>query len=154
MENASKALIMAASVLIGVIIISVGVALFSSFSQFGTSTAEKIEEAKILEWNNNYLKYENSNMVTAHDIVSVTNHARQNNLSYELESQNKYDENTYYVQVQVGKDANFEKKTEEEKNKFLQENSLTQDNEVKYYTCSQVIVSKITKRVMFIKFEE
>ena len=34
MENASKALIMAAEVLIGVIIISIGVALFTIFSNY------------------------------------------------------------------------------------------------------------------------
>ena len=57
MENASKALIIAASVLAGVMIISVGVALFSTFSEFGKSTAEKVESDKIAQWNNTYLKY-------------------------------------------------------------------------------------------------
>ena len=154
MENASKALIMAASVLVGIMIISVGVALFNSFSGFGKSTTEKIEETKIAEWNNNYLKYEGLATITAHDIISVTNHAKQNNTNYDLQDQNKYDENSYYVQVQVGKEINFEKKTEEEKNEFLRENSLTEDNQTKYYSCAEIKLSNITKRVVYIRFEE
>ena len=57
MENASRALIMAASVLLGIMIISVGVALFNTFSEFSRDTLEKVDEKKITEWNNNYLKY-------------------------------------------------------------------------------------------------
>ena len=91
MENASKALIIAASVLVGVMIISVGVALFNSFSEFRRSTVQKVEDAKIAEWNNNYLKYygnytddngkEKPIQVTAHDIVSIANSAKQNNIN-------------------------------------------------------------------------
>lgn len=176
MENASKALLMAATVLVGVMIISVGVALFSSFSEFGTDTIEKMEQAKIDEWNNTYLKYYGVNTittiengkevdittpikVTAHDIVSVANNARQNNINYELENQNNYDENIYYVQVQVGKEKNFEKKTEKQKNEFLQQNALiidktTGETEKKYYICTEVKTSSVTKRVMYICFEE
>lgn len=167
MENASKALIMAASVLLGVMIISVGVALFTTFSDFSRETLEKVEEKNISEINNNYIKYYGNTMVveggkenerpiqvTAHDIVSVANLAKENNKNYELENQIKYNENTYYVQVQVGKETNFEKKTEQEKNIFLQENSLTQENNTKYYKCEEVKISDVTKRVMYIKFVE
>lgn len=167
MENASKALIMAASILLGLMIISVGVALFNTFSEFSRDTIEKVDEKKLAEWNNNYLKYygtmaveENGKYiskpieVTAHDIVSVANLAKQNNENYELENQSGYDENSYYVQVQVDKKNNFEKSTEQEKNKFLQENSLTDENETKYYKCSEVKISEVTKRVIYIKFVE
>lgn len=164
MENASKALIMAASVLLGVMIISIGVTLFKTFSDFGNATYQKVEDAKIDEWNSNYLKYygtitteENKNptpiQVTAHDIVSVSNHAKQNNINYEIENLNKYDDNSFYVQVDVDKETNFENKTEQEKNEFLKNNSLTAENKVKYYICKDVKISSVTKRVMYIKFE-
>lgn len=167
MENASKALIMAASILVGVMIISVGVALFNSFSEFSRSTVQKVEDAKIAEWNNNYLKYygnytddngkERPIQVTAHDIVSIANSAKQNNINYELDTQN-YNENTYYLQVQVKTDSHFESKTDEEKNKFLKENSLTKNNDntysTKYYMCTEVKVSEATKRVVYIKFDD
>ena len=47
MENASRALIMAASVLLGIMIISVGVALFNTFSEFSRDTLEKVDEKKL-----------------------------------------------------------------------------------------------------------
>lgn len=152
MENASKALIMAASILLGVMIISIGVALFTTFSNFSKSTLEKVEETKIADLNNNYLKYENGN-ATAHDIVSVANLARENNIKYEIQNQTRYDENTYYVQVKVDKIYNFEKLEEEEKNNFLKENSLNGE-ETKYYKCKEVKISNVTKRVMYIEFAE
>ena len=167
MENASKALIMATSVLLGLMIISVGVALFNTFSEFSRDTLSKVEEKNIAEFNNNYIKYYGNITtekngkeiskpieVTAHDIVSVANLAKQNNEKYELENQNTYNENTYYVQVKVEKENNFEKKSEQDKNKFLQENSLTEENETKYYKCKEVKISEVTKRVMYIEFLE
>lgn len=152
MENASKALIMAASVLLGIMIISIGVALFTTFSDFSKSTLQKVEDARLAELNNNYLKYQNG-YATAHDIVSIANLARQNNVKYELQDQAKYNENTYYVQVKVDKTYNFEKLEEEEKNKFLKENSLNGEN-TKYYKCDEVKISSVTKRVMYIEFSE
>lgn len=57
MENASKALIMAATGLLGLMIISVAVTLFNIFSDLGKDTIEKVENTRITEWNNTYLKY-------------------------------------------------------------------------------------------------
>lgn len=167
MENASKALIMAASVLVGLMIISIGVALFSSFSEFSKSTIEKVEETKISEWNQNYLKYYGKTtviedgkvetqdiLVTAHDIVTVANHARQNNEKYDLLSQTKPDKNTYYVQVNVGDISSFQNKTQDEKNEFLKNNTLKNDGQVKYYICTDYEISEVTKRVIWIEFKE
>lgn len=180
MENASKALIMAASVLLGVMIISVGVALFNSFSSFSRSTVEKTEEKKISEWNNNFLKYygtviigERSNgtyitepiRVTAHDIVSLANFAKQSNEDYQLTKDSSGNENTYYVQIVVNNGSktyyNFEALDDDEKEEFLKENSLVTlkledekiEKETKYYKCiKEPTVSPVTKRVMKIEF--
>lgn len=162
MENASRALMMAAGVLIGVMIISIGVALFTSFSGYGRQITENIDQTKIDEWNTNYLKYENSKEVTIHNIVSLANNAKQNNVKYELENEKTYNENSYYVQVDIGKQTNIEKLSEEEKNELLKANSLVADSEVKnnltykvkYYTCAEIKVSLVTKRVIYIRFEE
>ncbi len=186
MENASKALIMAASVLLGLMIISVGVALFNSFSDFSKTTLDKVEETKIAEWNNNFLKYYGTIStynqdtkqdiigpikVTAHDIVTIANLAKQNNEKYELNENNSGNKNTYYVQVVVKKVKiddkektflNFETLPDSDKNKILQENSViitSDDNgdkkaETKYYKCSkEPLVSDVTKRVYKIEFE-
>lgn len=118
MENASKALIMAATMLLGLMIISVGVALFQSFSDLGKDTIEKVENYKISEWNNTYLKYYGTTevqesekvlkkvpiQVTAHDIVSLINHARQyntNNFGEDVTKWPEKDEKYLYVQIDI-----------------------------------------------------
>lgn len=161
MENASKALIMAATVLLGVMIISVGVALFNTFSDFSSSTVEKMEEKQISEWNNTYLKYQGSTQVTAHDIISVINSAAQNNKNYFEDETNKIkyagNENYYYVKVSINgidKGTNAESWNEEEKMQFLKENSLTDENETMYFKCTNVNISSATKRVYSITFSK
>ena len=100
MENASKALILAASFLVGLIVISIMVVLFSSFGNTGTQIMQSIENTKIGEWNNNFLKYVGTNSttvngqqvelpiyLTAYDIISLANKARQANIDNELDVQ-------------------------------------------------------------------
>lgn len=157
MENASKALLIAASVLLGVMILSVASVLFNSFSSSGKEIVEKMDEKQIAQWNNNYLKYVNTNKITAHDIVTVINHAQENNkLYFEENMPNGYNENSYYVQVDIGKNRNVEKWTEQRKNDFIKNNLLNTDNYTKYFKCtdSDCKISAITKRVIYIRFEE
>lgn len=162
MENASKALIMAATVLLGVMIISVGVTLFKTFSDFSAETTQKMQEKQISEWNNTYLKYQGSTEVTAHDIISIINSAAQNNKNYFEDETNKTqyanNENYYYVQVSINGIAgmngmNAENWTEETKMEFLKQNSLTDKNKTKYFECTDVKISSVTKRVYKITFK-
>lgn len=166
MENASKALIMAAEVLIGVIILSIGAALFVIFSNYSKTTTEEIEATQIAEFNNNFLKYEGKE-VTAHDIISLANFARENNIKYELENQDGYKDGTYYVQIDVKSvKSKLEKVSDEAfKNNFIDKNTLVYGSDgkpeldlegqpiIKKYTC-KVQMSSITKRVMFVEFTE
>lgn len=157
MENASRALLIAASVLLGVMILSVASVLFSSFSSSGKEIVAKMDERQLSEWNNNYLKYVNTNEITAHDIVTVINQAQENNKKYFEENMpSGYDENSYYVQVDIGLIKNVEKWNEQRKNEFLKENSLGTDNYTKYFKCldTDYKISSATKRVMYIKFRE
>ena len=79
MENASKALIMAASILISVMILSTAVMLVRMFGNFGNETAEKLYANKLQEFNAQFTKHINTK-VTAHDIVTLANLAYQNNI--------------------------------------------------------------------------
>ena len=94
MENASKALIMAAEILIGVMIISAGVYLFNTFGRYSADATKKIEQAQIDTFNDQFLKYYGSvtkydetkqkDVVepvkcTIHDIVNLANLAKKNN---------------------------------------------------------------------------
>ena len=172
MENASKALIMVGGILIGILILTIAVVLFRSFSDFGHSTYEQVEETKIMEWNSNYLKFygnmsTGSNQknvpipVTAHDIVSMANHAMQNNINYGFEGIEEADNpSSYYVQVVVNGIngyENFESRLVNREN-FLKNYSQKADaNGIVspiYFKMSAVKISDITKRVYYVEFQE
>lgn len=168
MENASKALIMAASILVGIMVISVGVAIFQIFSDFSQETVQKIEEKQLAEFNNQFYKYygyiEGKRIiVTAHDIVTVGNLAKQNNIKYDLQNETGAKDHTNYIQVRlkVGSKTytNFEKQSETIFNDFLQTYSLVEDEEGKLtkqkeFICTEIRQSAASKRVIYIAFEE
>lgn len=76
MENAAKALTMAAGVLIGVIIITIAVYLFTTLGNTSSEVYSKVEQEKIDKFNNQFLKYDGLANCTAHDIVSIANLAK------------------------------------------------------------------------------
>ena len=114
MENASKALIMAASVILGIMIITFSVFIFGIFKDYNAKNTSQIEEKEDSRFNSEFFKYyENGKdvlKVTPHDIVSIANFAKENNLKYSL---NEPKENSYYVTIDVltknEKIYNFEK---------------------------------------------
>lgn len=173
MENGAKALIMAASVLLGVMIISVGVALFNSFAGSGSSIMSEIEKTQIAEFNTQFLKYygktteENEKTgkeeivpikLTAHDVVTLANLAEKNNIEYDVQEQAGKSQNSYYVQVDVNKYKNFEKTLESVRTDFIQNNNMINNSNgeltVKYYYIKNVEISKITGRVIYVEIYE
>ena len=84
MENASNALIMAATILIGVLIISAGVFLFNQFGENSKTINERMEQAQKDQINAQFVKFEGVETCTAHDIVSVANLAKEYNKNNEL----------------------------------------------------------------------
>lgn len=119
MDNASKALFMAASVLLGVMLISIGVYLFSIYGDYTSSMYARIESAQIEQFNTQFLKYSGQRqaadgigtedtLCTIHDIASLANLARKNNIETEVvQDINRYDLNiskqatTSYIQIRV-----------------------------------------------------
>lgn len=145
MENASKALIMAASILLGIMIISVGVTLFQSFGGFSRDISSEIEKNKISEFNSQFLKFYNDNIeLTAHDVVTLANLAQKNNIEQEVQ-----EGNTAYIKVRLKEPKySLEKFTEEQLNKLLQEQS---DNLIKI---DDELVSKYYYKIIDIKLDE
>ena len=82
MENASKGLIMAAEVLIGVIILTYFVILYSQFADMGHETSETLIEYQLNQFNVKFTKYEGTKDCRVHDIITITNLAKQNNMTY------------------------------------------------------------------------
>ncbi len=88
MENASKALIIAAEMLIGIMILSLGVYLYVSFRQTAKENEQANAQQQLIQFNNNYTKYENQKDITIYDILTVVNQAKENNVKYDNDDQN------------------------------------------------------------------
>lgn len=78
MENASKALVIAGTVLIAVFILSVGIYVFVSFSEVSYKNEEENSKQAIAQYNNKFTKYEGTDM-TIHDVVTLVNLAKDYN---------------------------------------------------------------------------
>ncbi len=83
MENASNALIMAAGVLIGILIISLAVYLFVDFGTKASEINTKVAEQQIVQFNAKFTSYEGKEGLTIYDVVTVASYAHENNLYYQ-----------------------------------------------------------------------
>lgn len=113
MENASKALIMAGSILIGVLILSIFVYLFNTMGQYTAEAEARRAQTQVDMFNTNFTKYtgqityvdDDGNVevkdvtCTMHDVISLANLAKQSNESRGILDRQNYDDNSFYVQV-------------------------------------------------------
>lgn len=107
MENASKALIMAGAILIGVLLLALMVYFFSVASGLRGAYSKNVNNTRITEFNTKFTKYnitkeeyENSgkrNYVTIRNIVTLANYAKEFN--GEMKSTD-YD----YIRVYIGEE--------------------------------------------------
>lgn len=154
MENATKALFIAAGVLIGVMVLSLGVALFADLQNYVESSHEQIRFNDLSKFNTQFTKYinyiedEKQFSLTIHDVVTAANTAYENNRSNNLEP-SEWDElpNSLYVSVYLNEmriDQNIEETM----------TNLLRDNLKKEYKCEgkNVEYSSDTGRVYRISF--
>ena len=167
MENASKALIMAGEILIGVMILSIGVYLFNLFASYSEERYKRIEDTQIAEFNERFLKFTGQRTVTLgsseitvpveatiHDIIGLANLAQKNNIQYELQDSTRYSDNSLYVQIDMPGKINLEKMTTQDFNDIIKSNSLRDDGRyIRYYKATYHI-SEQTQRVNYMKFIE
>lgn len=78
MENASKALIMAATVLIGVIILSLGLYLFAYFSNYANDVEQENITNQIAQFNSQFLAFQGEDL-TVYDVITLANLAKNYN---------------------------------------------------------------------------
>lgn len=158
MENASKALIMAASVLIGVVIASLAVYLFMSFSNSVNEMEQQIDDGQLQQFNNQFTSYEDKDDLTIYDVITVTNLAIDNNKYYGL---NEASENNFYITVKLV-NIELQKKTETELSSYLRdtqmngiEDPITGETvkKLKRYEC-KVSLNSNTGRVNLVVFSE
>lgn len=99
MENASKALMMAAGVLIGIMILSLAVYLFANFGSASAEAHRQNEENQLAQFNAQFTTYQYRTDVTIHDVITVANLARSNNQTYYLDDSVGQTESNYYIVV-------------------------------------------------------
>ena len=97
MENASKALLMAGGVLIGILIISLAVYLFADFGSKSASINAQNFQKQLSAFNSKFTSYQNFKdqsaaagtkesdiwKITIYDIITVKGYALENNEKYE-----------------------------------------------------------------------
>lgn len=111
MENASKALLMAAGVLIGILILSLMVTLFLSAKDVSSRHDQVKRTEEVEQFNTNFTKYVGKD-ITMHQVITINNFAKI--------------ENNKIKTVNVIKDGSFNISTTQIKND-LEDNKL-------YYT--------------------
>lgn len=79
MENASKALLMAGGILVGVLILALMVTLFLSSRELSTSYEQTKQSEAVQQFNVNFTKYLGQNL-TIHQVVTICNFAYSNKI--------------------------------------------------------------------------
>lgn len=175
MENASKALIMAAEILIGVMIISIGVYIFNEMGSYSSETTSQIEEAQLQQFNNQFLKYYGQTTndegkledvkCTIHDIIGLANLANKINVGNGFENQEEISDSSFYIQidVKIGSKTyqHLEAMPQTELITMLKANDIEVTNvggineaNTKYFKALEPEIGKNTNRVNHMKFVE
>ncbi len=132
MENASKALIMVAEILLGVIFIALLVIAYYNLNNFADSINYNIQNKNINEFNSQFTVYERRKNLTVHDIVTIVNLVNEHNL-------NNADEE-YQIKITGNAIKNIE---------TIIKNTPTfiSDNQDKEYTVNKITFNDRTKLV-------
>lgn len=175
MENASKALIMAAGVLIGVILLSLMSYMFISFAMSSAEIHKENAQNQLNEFNSQFTSYMGKEGVTIYDVVTVANLATESNIYYEFQKKVP-NGNDNYIAVKLNNNTNLgesynnkniEKGYEDNRDKqsiknyydglikiALNNDMIVKDNNEKtlrQYNCD-VKISPITGRVYLVTF--
>lgn len=134
MENASKALIMAGGVLIGILIISLAVYIFTDFGSTSAKINAQNAQKQITEFNSKFTSYEGYKdkdgnwKITIYDIITLAGYAKENNQYYEDTSEEQIKVKIDNIEIQ----DNMNDRNQELINKY------TSDGILKKFKCSKV----------------
>lgn len=79
MENASKALLISGGILVAILVLTLGVALFAEFSGSGEIYENRQIVAEIRKFNANFTKFEDRDDITAQEIITLNEFVKQYN---------------------------------------------------------------------------
>lgn len=130
MENASKALLMAAGVLIGILLISLAVYLFVDFGSTSAKINEQNAQKQVSQFNSKFTSYEGLDGLTIYDVITVIGYAKENNDFYG-------DLNEYKIIVNIGNSSEeVQNWTEEKKIQAISiDQGLMQGENLPIYKC-------------------
>ena len=145
MENASKALIMAGGVLIGILILSLAVYLFIDFGGKAAVIHDRITSNQLTQFNAQFNVYAGRDDVTIYQIISLVNLAKENNKNYE-DAGNDYQVEIWLTNGNVNLTSEYI--TEGDKLNYITSNNdiektVDSNGEVTYepkvkYTCTSI----------------
>lgn len=162
MENASNALLMAAGVLVGILLVSTIVVSFSGASELAKTYDSKIFTDSLQAFNSNFEKYTTSN-TRLQEIITLANFVIDFNSKNEFE---KTDSNYIHLIIQnsKGKDEEMDQKTEKQLIEYMKIKGnnfkLSDDGQTEKvgvyqeYICKIIEYHKSTGRVNKIVFEK
>ena len=132
MENASKALIIAGEILLGVLILSLASYIIIQFGNFSKNLNEQMSETEIRSFNVKFTSFSERSNISMQDIATIVNFAKESNNKY-----NARPGDAYYVDVRI----NGTSILNESVNQFLEDNKNNN-----YFSCnialSQISVQK------------
>ncbi len=147
MENTSNALIIAGEILIAVLVLSLLAYIFIQFGSFSSDMHESMTESQITQFNNNFTICANRTNITAQEIATVINYAKQANNDRELSwnDSSEYYVTVYIDNVNVFNDIKYIGSEEEYNNndKLMQMiSSFIKNNNTKFFSCNAVVTKK------------
>ena len=148
MENASQALIIAAGILIGILILTLGSYLYIIFGDYVSNSQAEIAKNSLAQFNDKFLKYNNRTDLTIQDIVTVKNTALANNYKhagYDPRT-TRAENNNVFVDVYKRNIIILNKSDEE-----LLSNEIEENEQPQKYTCV-VEINPQTARVNKVYF--
>jgi len=150
MENATKALLIAAGVLVGIILLSLGVYMFNMMGEFSAKTQERIDGDRIAQFNAEFMQYNGLQNLTIQDIVTVKNYALQNNNQYTgyNVATHRAASNNDYIDVYIIKKSGQSKLILDANDEVL-----LKENMDKVFSCT-VTVNTNNGKVNLVKFKE
>lgn len=144
MENASKALLLGGGILIGLIVMSIGVYLFASYSGNATSYDQSRQATETRKFNVNFTKFEGRTDITIQEIVTLAKFAKQ----YE-------EENDIHIKITIeGKgDINKPENSEEYFIDLIKNNSTKENGTAINYGVMQIVYDNgRVKTISFYKY--
>ena len=101
MENISDALLIAAGVLIGILVLSLAVYLFNTMGSHAANIQGEIDENEIAKFNDRFMKYDGATDITIQDVITVKNYALESNKKYSGYNyeQDRAENNNEYIDV-------------------------------------------------------